>query len=155
MLRKAIICDIDGCLLDTSKIDKHCEGMLSKEFWEFFETHANDANYSKKNKNVFDLVNLYYQEEYEIILLTARSKRIAKQTYFYLTEGKIRLPKEILLVCRDENEDGIADVDIKQRRLTKLLEDYDIRIAIDDREENCVLFARNNILAMQVTNVKI
>ena len=43
-------------------------------------------------------------------------------------------------------------MDIKQRRLTKLLEDYDIRIAIDDREENCVLFARNNILALQVVN---
>lgn len=152
MKQKAIICDIDGCLLDTSKIydeatQRNLEGA---EFFNFFDRRANDPKYAVKNLTLFDLLNFFKSEGYTIIILTARTIKIQSETYQYLTEGYKALPKDIVMVSRLVSDYGLPDYLVKESKLDSLLKDYDIRLAIDDNFDNLEMFRRNNIKTIGV-----
>lgn len=153
MKRKAIICDIDNCLIDISGLEEvvgNADFKSDRYALEFFELNANDTRWVKKNQSLFDLVNLYHQDNYEIILLTARSKRLQSDTYKFLTSGNIRLPREIIIISRGIDEEGIPDYELKESKLQKILEDFDVELAIDDNQGNCDMFKRNGIFALKV-----
>lgn len=151
MKRKAIICDIDNCLINISKIENEVLDESIDPF-EFFESKANNPDWVNKTSNLFKLINLYYDDDYEIILLTARSKRLQRETYKFLTSGLCRLPKEIIMICRGIDEEGIPDHILKESKLLKLLEDFYIELAIDDNQNNCDMFRRNGIYTLKVIN---
>lgn len=147
MKQKAIICDIDGCLLDTSRIynEAEKENIVGAAFFNFFDRRANDPKYSVKNSAMFDLVNFFKKEGYAIIILTARTIKIQSETYQYLTEGYKALPKDIIMVSRLISDYGLPDYMVKENKLEALRKDYDIRLAIDDNLYNLEMFRRNNI----------
>jgi predicted secreted acid phosphatase len=147
MKQKAIICDIDGCLLDTSRIYNEAEekNIVGAAFFNFFDRRANDPKYSVKNSAMFDLVNFFKKEGYAIIILTARTIKIQSETYQYLTEGYKALPKDIIMVSRLISDYGLPDYMVKENKLEALRKDYDIRLAIDDNLYNLEMFRRNNI----------
>lgn len=152
MRHKAIICDIDNCLIDTSKIESTIisNNLTDADMFDFFEDKANDMQWVIKVTPLFQLLKFYYNSDYEIILLTARSKKIQGETYKFLTSGLPRLPKEIIIVSRGLDEEGIPDEILKANKLKSLLEDYDIEVAIDDKSKNCKMFKENGIFTVQV-----
>ena len=147
MKQKAIICDIDGCLLDTSRIynEANERGIVGAEFFNFFDRRANNPKYAIKNSAMFDLVNFFKKEGYTVIILTARTIKIQSETYQYLTEGCKALPKDIIMVSRLISDYGLPDYMVKENKLEALRKDYDIRLAIDDNPYNLEMFRRNNI----------
>ena len=154
MKQKAIICDIDGCLLDTSRIynEANEREIFGAEFFNFFDRRANNPKYAIKNSAMFDLVNFFKSEGYVIIILTARTIKIQSETYHYLTEGYKSLPKDIVMVSRLISDYGLPDYMVKESKLDSLRKDYDIRLAIDDNLENIKMFNRNNISTIGVDN---
>ena len=56
MKQKAIICDIDGVLLDTEHIFERIETaqLTGRDKWDFFNRHANDVDVIANN-NVIDV----------------------------------------------------------------------------------------------------
>ena len=147
--QKAIICDIDGCLLDTSYIHRSIDslGLEGAEKWRFFESLANDIKVVRFNKNLANILKTFADSGMKIILLTARSESIKYQT-------KLRLNYEIndkfnyTLLMRPINDTSDPQT-VKFIHLKKILEEYDVILAIDDEDENLKMFAFNGIFVMK------
>lgn len=149
MKDKAIICDIDGCLLDVSKLYKeiHSRHLIGQEMWDFFHKNANNPEYATKIKEVFELLNSL---DCKIILLTARRDLIAKSTLHYLLEGKVKLNNISQLIVRSEELEGIPSHIFKKAELLKLKEQYDIQVVIDDEYTNCATFKEMGFTVLRV-----
>lgn len=84
---KIIICDIDGCLIETSwiwELNKTLK-LNSPECWEFFENNAN-SSWNKVDSFLLFLLKDKLKQGYKIVFITARSKNIS--------EGTIKLIEE-------------------------------------------------------------
>lgn len=153
MKRKAIICDIDGVLLHTEHIFQDVErlGLLGADMWEYFNRHANDWKVEADGR-VVDVLRAFAKAGYKIIFVTARSIEIWKHT-----RAKIDLiisQYSDFIFSYDLAMRGIKDcrssAEVKQTILNDIKSDYNIICAIDDDCSNCEMFAKNNILTMQV-----
>lgn len=146
--RKAIICDIDGCLLDTDKVLKNSEekGYKGELKWEYFHEHANNPEFVSKNQRLFELLNKFEKEGYIIILLTARSIEIADDTIKYLLSGNIKLTKFPYYLGRPLS-DYRPSQEFKEDAIKELIttSNFDILFAIDDDLNNWKMFHRNGI----------
>lgn len=153
MKQKAILCDIDGVLLDTEHIfDRVIEtGLADGDMWEYFNRHANDHDV-KADSRVIQILEAFAKRGFKIIFLTARNIVIESET-----KAKIDLSigqyadeifKYMLLMRPHRNMDDSDKV--KERWLSMLREQYDIFCAIDDDPKNCEMFARNKVLTMQI-----
>lgn len=149
----AIICDIDGVLLDTEHIFKKIDelGLTGSSKWEYFNRHANGLEVEADGR-VVAILSAFANVGYKIIFVTARSVEIWKHT-----RAKIDLiigqysdfifPYELAMR-------GVTDYrsseEVKQDILNDISSDYDIICAIDDDAKNCEMFVKNKILTMQV-----
>lgn len=151
MKPKAIVCDIDGCLLDISKLYKeiHIRDLKGQEMWNFFHENANNPTYASKIEEIFNLVNLYGSQSYKIIILTARRDLIAKSTLDYLNTGDIKLDYLNEFIFRSVDLEGIPSHIFKKAELEKLKETYDIELVIDDEYTNCATFREMGLLALR------
>lgn len=153
MKHKAIICDIDGVLLDTEHIfDRITQtGLADDNAWEFFNRHANDHDVMADSR-VIEILEAFANKGFKIIFLTARNVVIESQTRakidISIAQFADNLFKYQLYMrpykCKDKS------CDVKQRWLNELRQTYDIYCAIDDESENCEMFAKNNILTLKV-----
>lgn len=149
MKQKAIICDIDGCLLDTLNIHKQIEelGLTGALKWRYFEAGANDIKTVKFNRNLANVLKTFADTGIKIILLTARSEAIRYST-------KLRLDYEInaafsyKLLMRSMGDSNDPHI-VKYLHLKKILEEYDVILAIDDEDANLKMFAANGIFVMK------
>lgn len=150
---KAIICDIDGVLLDTEHIFKKIEelGLTGSSKWEYFNRHANDYDV-KIDSRVIEILETFAQNGFRIIFLTARAQEIESHT-----KAKIdmaiglyanRIFNYLLLMRPYANYESPENV--KETWLNLLREKYEIYCALDDDASNCEMFAKNKILTMQV-----
>ena len=146
--RKAVICDIDGCLLDTSQIFKEIEekGLQGNEKWAYFERYANDRDKAKFNFILADVLNCLRNQGYKIIFSTARSEAIRINT-------KIRLQTDLgfmgdLFMRPLGNINPAAEV--KAEHLKSIKGFYNACIAIDDEDENLKMFSKNGLLAVKL-----
>lgn len=147
MKKEIIICDIDGCLIDTAWIFDKAEGMKLFEKWDFFNRNANNH----ENKINFDLValidKLNFFAGYKIFFVTGRSDIIYKDTLRMLK--RLFTHEDIALLMRKEG-DYSPSHEIKEQIINRLKEEYKIICAIDDEPENCKMFKDNGILTMQI-----
>lgn len=152
MKPKAIVCDIDGCLLDVSKLylEIHKRGLKGQEMWNFFHENANNLQYVDKIEEIFNLLDIFVQSKYKIIILTARRDIIAKSTLHYLLEGGIYLDYITELIVRPEDEEGVPSHIFKKKELEKLRERYDIELVIDDEYTNCATFKEMGFTVLRV-----
>lgn len=149
MKKKAIICDIDGCLLDTAQIHKDIKelGLEGGAKWRYFGAKANDIRTVKFNHNMANLLKTLADTGVKIILLTARSESIRYQT-------RVRLDYEIDaafnydLLMRPINDFSDSST-IKFNHLKKILNGYEVILAIDDEDTNLKMFSFNGIFAMK------
>ena len=153
MKPKAIICDVDGVLLDTSRIIKeiHERKLKGDEKWDFFHKYANHPDYAIKNEDMFNLINFFLENGFYVFLLTARQEKIHSDTISYLWTGDVKLElfkgKANLIMRPDDNK--MQACDLKEMQLKELQKDYDIRLAIDDDLQNCKMFEKNGILTLR------
>lgn len=151
MKHKAVVCDIDGCLLDVSKLylEIHKRGLKGQEMLDFFHENANNPQYAEKIEGIFNLLDTFVQSKYKIIILTARRDIIAKPTLHYLLEGGIYLDYITELIVKPE-EEGVPSHIFKKKELEKLREKYDIELVIDDKYTNCATFKEMGFTVLRV-----
>jgi len=153
MKQKAIICDIDGVLLDTEHIFERIETakLTGEDKWEYFNRHANEHDVVADSR-IVELLEAFNEQGFRIIFLTARVQKIESQTKAKIDISIGQYAKKIfpyLLLSRPSNNVESSSK-VKQIWVDLLREKYDIYCAIDDNSENCEMFVKNNILTLQV-----
>lgn len=146
MKKKAIICDIDGCLLDTAHIHKDIKelGLEGLDKWRYFEMYANDIDV-KFNHNLGGLLESLARNGYEIILSTARNENIKHRTILKL---KSNLDCEFKLYMRASNDISPA-CEVKKKHLKQIQEEYIVEMAIDDEDANLDMFSKKGLFVMK------
>jgi len=142
-MKQAIICDIDGCLIDSAWIWDEIErkGLTGEEMWKFFDENAN-APLSAAHYPLVKILQQALSKENDLIFVTARSESIREETRHRL--AGIIYDKEFILLMRPlENADPSARV--KEVHLVELLKNYEINLAIDDEQANCDMFEKYGI----------
>ena len=144
---KAIICDIDGCVIDTSRIYEEIaeKGITGVDKFAYFEEYANDPAKALINQQLVDILEFLRMQGYKIIFSTARSKAIKIGTITRLRS--CMLYSDIYM---RELDDLRPAAEVKADHLKRIKEFYDVQIAIDDEDDNLKMFSQNNILAMKV-----
>ena len=147
MKKKAIICDIDGCLLKTGHIINEAEekGLKDSEKWAYFQRKANDIYEVEFNFNLGDLLEALNKQGYKIILSTARSSEIRSQTIRRL---KLHLSCDFELYMRDYDDVAPAPK-VKKKHLKEIQKKYEVYLAIDDEDKNLDMFSSNGLYVMK------
>lgn len=143
---KAIICDIDGCILDSSAIytEIYRLNLKGANKWLFFETYANDSEYVKFNKNLGEWLFNQTQKGIAIIFLTARSENIRYQTRLRLIEEfKKGFDFKLLMRAKDDTDPPHV---CKEKHMRDILAAYDVILAIDDEQKNLDMFNKYGLL---------
>ena len=152
MKEKAIVVDIDGVLLDVSLLYKEIEnlGLDGQAKWNFFHENANNPKYAVKVDKFFNLVNMYAQAGYKIIVLTSRRDLIGKSTLHYLLNGDVKLDNLTEMVLRPIDKEGTPSYLYKKEEIQKLHKRYDIELILDDEYANCAIFRQLGFTVLRV-----
>lgn len=152
MKEKAIVVDIDGVLLDVSLLYKEIEnlGLEGQAKWNFFHENANNPKYAVKVDKFFNLVNMYAQAGYKIIILTSRRDLIGKSTLHYLLNGDIKLDNLTEMVLRPANKEGTPSYLYKKEEIQKLHKRYNVELILDDEYANCAIFRQLGFTVLRV-----
>lgn len=148
--QKAIICDIDGCLLNTERIFKEIfqKNLKGDEKWAYFHKFANEPSHAIKNQFLINCLIFASKNDYEILLVTARNEEIYKETFKYLYDNSGEV-FDFKLFCRKHNDYRPAWI-VKEEITKELLKKYNIIMAIDDEISNCQMFESLGILTFKV-----
>lgn len=153
MLKKAIICDIDGVLLETKHIFEEIEkaNLTGASKWDYFNRRANDHDVEVDTR-VIEVLETFANQGYKILFVTARSAEIWKQTRAKIDMAIGQYAQNIFeysLAMRGTDDFNASDC-VKAELLQQIQEKYDVLFAIDDDKSNCDMFCKNNILTLQV-----
>ncbi len=146
-MKQAIICDIDGCLIDTAWIWNEIEQkeLIGNDMWNFFDAHANSP-LSKAHYPLIKILQQALSKDNELIFLTARSEAIREDTRNRL--AGIIYDRDFILLMRPHGNDDSSAV-VKEVHLIELLKNYEINLAIDDEQQNCEMFEKYGIPAIR------
>lgn len=150
LYENVIVCDIDGVLLDVSKLYKILEELPEDERLEYFNENANNSNYVSKNKVMFDMLNALNRAGFKIILMTARARKIGPETYTFLSLGKVCLDNIAMLITRNSKMEGVPSHELKKQAIEELQTMADIKLIIDDDLDNCNMFEQMGYKVMRV-----
>ncbi len=150
MYENVIVCDIDGVLLDVSKLYKILEELPEDERLEYFNKNANNHNYVSKNKIMFDMLNAFNRAGFTIILLTARARNIGPETCMFLGCGEVSLDNIAMIITRNFNMEGVPSEQYKRQAIEELKTMADIKLIIDDDLDNCNMFEQMGYTVMRV-----
>lgn len=153
MLKKAIICDIDGVLLETKHIFEEIEkaNLTGASKWDYFNRRANDHDVEVDTR-VIEILETFANQGYKVLFVTARSAEIWKQTRAKIDMAIGQYAQNIFeysLAMRGTDDFNASDC-VKAELLQQIQEKYDVLFAIDDDKSNCDMFRKNNILTLQV-----
>lgn len=141
-MKKAIIVDIDGCMLDDREILKYIpENIEDLEGWKEFHKHLWKC---KPIGYMFDIVNNY---KHTVIFLTAREhlQSVRQMTHNSLYE----VEKNYMLLMRPVN-DTRESHEVKKELYNDYIKDnYIIEFAIDDKQENIDMWQSLGIPTLQ------
>lgn len=154
-MAKYIICDIDGCLVDTSWL-WGIINQLKTRFddvnpFEIFDKNANLSFCRVDSMLVIYLKQLlerlYDGKKPTLLLMTARSESIKDETTeFILAKSDLKY----FHVSFRETGDMSNPSESKRKRLERLLEcGHEIVLAIDDDSENLKMFENYGIETLQ------
>lgn len=141
-MKKAIIVDIDGCMLDDREILKYIpENIEDRKGWEVFHKHIWNC---KPIGYMFDMVNNY---KHTVIFLTAREhlQIVRQMTHNSLYE----VEKNYMLLMRPVG-DLRESHDVKKELYNDYIKDnYSIEFAIDDNQANIDMYKSLGIPTFQ------
>jgi len=160
MKRKAIVCDIDGCILQTDFIlqEIHELGLKGNEKWEYFYKNCNSDRVEiipEIKKYIDSFVHATYEVEVEpnvitidsvtLIVSTARNEKCRIETIDKLARHEIFFDR---MYMRKDSDFRHAH-EVKREHLLKIMEDFDIVAFIDDDIENCEMAKSLGILSLR------
>ena len=94
--------------------------------------------------HLIDMFNFY---DYYVIIITGRPELVRPQTKEWLSVNGIVYDE--LIMKPEQFEKGFI---FKQRELTQLLEDYDVKFAFDDDPKCANMYKENGIIIFQPIN---
>lgn len=150
MKRKAIVCDIDGVLLDSSHIMQETEDLelYGDLKWDYFYNHCNDVYNVKvieNGKNFYNLIRYGVNPDVCFIFSTARNEKCSDDTLKRLAFENIFCDK---IYMRKQNDLRPAN-EVKREHLLKIMEEFDVIAFIDDDIDNCNMAKELGILALR------
>ena len=148
MKKKAIVCDIDGVVLDTQFIldEIHELGLKGEEKWEYFYENCN----SDRVKAIETTKNFYTTIRYEIndlwcISSTARNEKCSDATLKKLAREKIVFDRSYWR----KDGDLRPACEVKREYLLQIMEEFDVIAFIDDDLQNCKMAKSLGILSLR------
>lgn len=147
---KIIICDLDGCLVETSWIwDINRELKLqAPQCWELFENNAN-SSWNKVDSFLEALLTEKIKQGYKLFFITARSKAIEKETIKHI-EQKTTLKHNIDFGIYFRNIGDFSEPwECKQNILDVVFDKKQIVLAIDDDKRIVEMYKQNGINAIR------
>lgn len=145
MKRKAIVCDIDGVLLDSSHVMQEAEDLelYGDLKWDYFYNHCNDVEVISETKR---LLFLFWINDVTIVFSTARNKKCYESTVEKFRKEGIYFDK--LPMRKDGDLRPAYEVKKEHIEIVKRM-DYDIIAFIDDDLDNCNMAKELGILALR------
>lgn len=149
--RLAIIVDMDGTLVDVSSIRHYVrgvaeeEGEVRKRLKDFDAFHRESVNCPAIWKTV-DQVQDFWEREYDILIVTARSQKYYNQTAWWLAEHAI--PHTDLFMR--PNGDFRKDYLVKKDILDRIRRRWHVVHAIDDNPNVIRLWEEEGISVTHV-----
>lgn len=148
MKRKAIVCDIDGVLLDSQFIidEIHKLGLKGDDKWEYFYQHCN----SDRVKPIESTKEFYTTIRYGIndlccIISTARNEKCADATLKKLVKERIVFDRSYWRAKHDYR----TACEVKREHLQEIMKEFDVIAFIDDDLQNCEMAKDLGILALR------
>ena len=165
MKRKAIVIDIDNCVLNTQFIldEIHKLGLKGEEKWDYFYNHCNDVEVISETKKFLDTIDSGYyvtkeniidgfdsythcdRQKYVIIISTARNEKCREATEDKLWDEGIRWD---YLYMRKDGDLRPAH-EVKREHLLQIMEEFDVIAFIDDDLQNCEMAKELGILSLR------
>lgn len=165
MKRKAIVCDIDGVLLDSSHIMQEAEDLelYGDLKWDYFYNHCNDVEVIFETKKFLDTIDSGYyvtkeniidgfdsythcdRQKYVIIISTARNEKCRTATEDKLFDEHIGYDKMYMR----KDGDFRSACEVKKDHLIEIMEEFDIVAFIDDDIDNCEMAKSLGILSLR------
>lgn len=165
MKRKAIVCDIDGVLLNSSHIMQEAEDLelYGDLKWDYFYNHCNDVEVIEETKKFLDTIDSGYyvtkeniidgfdsythcdRQKYVIIISTARNEKCKTATEDKLFDEHIGYDKMYMR----KDGDLRPSYEVKREHLLKIMEEFDVIAFIDDDLQNCEMAKSLGILALR------
>lgn len=142
---KAIIVDLDSTLYNIDHRLKYIlEDPKKKDWKEFFSRIPEDS----LNQWCQALVLGYAAQEYAIIVLTGRNVETMIDTQKQLAKDGIPVHKLYMRHMKDRR----PDYEYKEESIRAILEDYDVKMAIDDRPAIIEVYKSLGVQALHVAN---
>jgi len=157
MKLKAIIVDLDGCLVNSHQRFKRLnlkayENQDKEAFVNSIKHYNNDCRGDKVidlGLDLFDWLVTYYKPDH-IFFLTARGSGGYNPTIQWLKDENI-WSDNCTLIMQQENLGDFQfstqshHAEYKKQEAMKIMEKYDVLYAVDDDEQNCQAFAELKI----------
>lgn len=153
-MNRAIICDIDQCLLDSLQPlllmeSGQRQGLSPTEYWDLF---YNNLHLCKRNEWCFELLDkLTVNNDITVLFITGREEKARKVTESFL---KFNTNFKYKLFMRPNNNFD-NDYEVKKRILEAIMNYYDVIFALDDREDNCQMFRSFGITTLKVDSLEL
>lgn len=148
MKRKAIVCDIDGVLLDTQFILNEIRklGLKGEEKWDYFCKNCNSDRVEviETTKNFYTTIRYGINDLY-CIISTARNEKCSDATLKKLAKEKIIFDRSYWR----KSDDLRPACEVKREHLLKIMEEFDVIAFIDDDLQNCKMAKSFGILALR------
>ena len=144
-MKKAIVVDIDGVILDSSKVLCEIEKLHGGEKWNYFNKYCNSDDI-KLMPNIKPFI-YSFGKDVDVIISTARSEFIRPQTARKLTKHRVYFSD---MLMRDYNDYRVA-VEVKKDHIKKIRDEfgYEIIAFIDDEIENLNMAKEMGILSLR------
>lgn len=147
---KVIICDIDGCLLDTSWI-WDCNRILklgTPQCWELFENNAN-ASWIKVDSWLLAFLKEKLKQGSRLYFLTARSKNIRIATILQIEKKTgLKHGTDFEIICRQSDDESEA-CQYKSDCVDVFFKRNQIELAIDDDKRIVEMYKNKGINAIR------
>jgi FMN phosphatase YigB (HAD superfamily) len=134
--RPAAIFDVDGTLVNVSSVRHHVMG--EKKRFDLFHGGALEC---PQNENVVDILRIFQDLGFAILIVTARNERWFYHTLFWLREHEIEFDE----IFMRGDKDNRPDYEIKGDILKRINVEYDVRVAVDDNPNVIRLWEENGI----------
>lgn len=140
-----IICDIDGCVLDTSWINKKIAelGLTRQQGFAYFNAHIGDKEPETITK-MRDFLRMF-DNKIRIIFVTARNENLRQITFEQLVSALGVFPEVIYM--RPEGNLDEPDI-LKEKILKEINNRFNVILAIDDNGLTCRMYEQHGILTI-------
>jgi len=147
MKRKAIVIDIDNCVLDTQFIldEIHKFGLKGEEKWEYFYKNCNSDRVTLMS-GIKDMLGEMYWDT-PIIISTARNEKCKEATLNKLWKEGFIIPDDAIFMRSYYDLRPASEV--KREHLIEIMKEFDVIAFIDDDIDNCEMAKELGILSLR------